>query len=112
MLGFSGTIEIERNIMGEYENIYQIIDEFKESYDLFLIDLTINDKKVEYSFRSKYTHENEIYYDMGDMIISLYLIGDERIIKFKMRTTDEDKFLIIYKSLKKIVKKHYKPYVE
>lgn len=112
MANFSGTIEVDKNIMGEYENIYNIIDEFKQTNNLFVTSLDMRHKNISYSFRDETIEEDEVVYDFGNMLISLYEVQDKRIFKFELYVGDVNKFKLLYDRLESIVKKHYKQYKE
>lgn len=108
MSNFSGTIEVERNSLCEYESLYQIIKEFKEVHSLFMVNLKFKDEDIVYSFRSNYIDEDEVFYCVGNIKITFQLIRDQRRVKFEIYDEDENKFLMMYRSLRSIVNKHYK----
>lgn len=108
MPNFSGTIEMDKNIMGEYENIYNIIDEFKKNNNLFITRLDMRNKNISYSFRDDTIEEDEVVYDFGNISISLRDNYDKKIFKLELYDDNINKFNILYDRLSKIINKHYK----
>lgn len=108
MSNFTGTIEVYKNVMGEYENIYNVINEFKHSNNLFITSLDIRNKKISYSLRDNTIEEDEVIYDFGNMLISTYENFDKRIFKFELYADNINKFIILYDRLSKIINKNYK----
>lgn len=106
------TISVKKNIMGEYENIYQIVDEFKREYNLYATKLQIENNKIIYSFRDPYVKEDEVFYDMGNIMILIYEAFDDRVFELKILSEEIDEYVAMHRKFKKIIKSHYKPYVE
>lgn len=105
---FLGTIELNESKYDSYESFHQIISDFKDIYNLSIMNIQTKDKNLEYQFRKNDIEEDEIIYVMNYASITLSESMGSVIIKLEVIFDTFDKFVYMYRELERLTKKYFK----
>lgn len=107
---FLGTIEVNEYEYryNNYESFHNIICDFKDKYDLTIINIGVKNDKLEYQFTRNDIGEDEVIYGMKHVIVFFSMGINSIIVTLETRTGTFDKFAYMYQDLERISKKHFK----
>ena len=107
---FLGTIEVNEYEYeySDYESFHNIICDFKDKYDLTIINIGVKNDKLEYQFTRNDIEEDEVIYGMNHVTVSFSRRINFIIATLETTTGTFDKFAYMYQDLERISKKYFK----
>ena len=107
---FLGTIEINESNSNQYELFHCIISDFKNQYNLSIINIQTKDKHLEYQLMKNDLEEDEAIYGLSHIIISFKIYEDISlvIIKLENKVDNFNRFVNMYRKLEEISRKYFK----
>lgn len=106
---FLATIEIGTSNHTPYEMIHNIITDFKDVFNLRIIDIQ-NNKELEYHFMKNNIEEDEAIYGLSHIIVSFKFIENLSLIVVKLENKIEifHRCVLMYEKLEEISGQYFK----